>query len=268
MDPIKGVAIAGGTVVVVGGSGYGIVSHINKEPSDKHPLAENASGYDNDPFVGDNKTKFVDPDKVENKEWWDWAFRHRFSKQNSVLFGSITNGFQATETSATHLNQACKTALKKPKHELVNKEERIRVWKFCSMDGDATGADAEPFKRVVNNLDSTKSSDPYNVNTKLGGVNGNKEKLVADDESNKEWWNWIYENILKSKRTTGSTSGILSTEFNAVDRGYGTETTALSKVCKTAHSKVASDFSGDKIKYKQDIKDYCSIGGEVNWPAS
>lgn len=269
----KGVAATGvGAVVLVGG--YGVAQYVNGEPH-KEPLESGAAGYESTKFVGSKHSSFVDPDNAKNKTWWDWAYENRLKSKKPIsgVFSAVAEGFKDS-TSTTHLNQVCKTVLQREKTEFVNQEERERVWEFCSMNGEVPEAAKQtptPGKLVKSLEDTAKQTTPYNVTSKLGGIIENHSKLVADDEGNKEWFKWIYENKLK-KEQDKTTDKDLSIEFDKakVTTDYdGSVATALNKVCASIHGKSLSEFSADqnseadKFKIKRDTERFCTKPGET-----
>ncbi|GCE63638.1 hypothetical protein [Candidatus Mycoplasma haematohominis] len=126
----------------------------------------------------------------------------------------------------------------------------------------------EPFAYTLNSSEAVTVAATY-TNGNLGAIQANKTKLVADIEKNKNWFEWIYKNELEPKKTKDSkASNELSSEFQAVTKGYGKETNdtsiALNKVCDSAYKKSKTDFEteANKIKYKSDVEKFCVYGSD------
>ncbi|GCE63583.1 hypothetical protein MHSWG343_05800 [Candidatus Mycoplasma haematohominis] len=268
MDPVKGAAALGAGAVVVGGGymGYSYLS-ISCTTIDQ---SKNSSSYNVGTIGGDNKGLFVDPLLDENKKWWDSVFEVLKNDQTkkadeiSSEFKLVDKGFKNDNLADTqHLNKVCETAIKKNTSDVINSKYLKNIWTYCSVRPDlAKEKGNEPLAETLAKRNNSDITDSH-----LGSKN--KDKLVANDAVNENWWKWVFENRLNPLKTANGQSGNqLSSAFSSVTEGYNTASSnnALNKVCEDNYKKGVSDFSStnsDANKYQltQDVKRFCTVGG-------
>ncbi|WP_216083713.1 hypothetical protein, partial [Candidatus Mycoplasma haematohominis] len=169
-----------------------------------------------------------------------------------------------------HLNKVCETAIKKNTSDVINSKYLKNIWTYCSVRPDlAKEKGNEPAD--VKTL-KTKPNSSITGESNLGGKELNKDKLVANDPENTNWWKWVFENRLNPLKTaTNQSSNQLSSAFSSVNEGYNAATSsnsALNKVCEDHYKKGVSEFSNtngndneSKYKLTQDVKRFCTVGG-------
>lgn len=269
MDPIKSVVGAGGATVFVGGSYLGYAySHISKTTIKDTKITD----YELDTLGKVHENEFVAPFFYNNERWWNHIYSKflsidKTSKQYEISeeFKKVKYPFQAKEVdtdSEKYLNKACDAAFKK---KAVRDQYLKNIWRYCSNNPNSYAQKGgEP-----TDVKTLKEKDPASPAeaTKLGGVEANKALLV-DETKNKDWWNWVFANILEIEKN--KTDNGLHADFQAVIGGYGNNNTStdLNKVCATQYEKTKTDFSDDpsqntteQYKRLQNVKAFCTKGG-------
>uniref|UniRef100_UPI001C0A6C22 hypothetical protein n=1 Tax=Candidatus Mycoplasma haematohominis TaxID=1494318 RepID=UPI001C0A6C22 len=213
-------AAAGTGAILIASGGYGVSTIFTKIPNmpDVHLVISKetstfSTNYASGKFGNAYGDYLVDPNKTENKDWWEWSFNYIFWNTSwndlSEQFKGIKQAYTSdtTANNTTHLNRVCETAYKDTKTSLEAKPKyESNVWSFCSL-----------FINKLVTVDQSLNKNGYSTTSEKIG-HKQKSKLISTvDKRNDLFWKLRTDEFFAD---TGTRSGKTATNEKFFHKFY------------------------------------------------
>ncbi|GCE63541.1 hypothetical protein MHSWG343_05380 [Candidatus Mycoplasma haematohominis] len=217
--------------------------------------------YTEEMFGNDYSQYMVDPDRYENKKWWEESFKKFKSASSST---TLSNEFQVQNITLAYsddesttliksLNKACKAALLSNQTEIDKKANyEDNIWYFCS---------------VINTRRKFSSKDNYT--SKVGGLEIYKNKTVSvkteNDKYNSSFWEVrnkeFFDEINSGYSGSMASKDSIFSELYKKKLNRGEEDT-IKKTCEKVYEADSLDLEDPKMK-DSDVALFCFLIPEV-----
>ncbi|GCE63573.1 hypothetical protein [Candidatus Mycoplasma haematohominis] len=261
MDPVK-VSAALGTVLVAGATTYG-VSTLWNTPSWTHISLDDgtlSSKY------ADNYRHYFVGATDENKNWWSWSLKNRWSKDKNDSDESKRPGFGFKDVldDWKKLKEKCDEAYKKQISEISKTTSETQylerdVWRYCS-----PGFAGKP--TTVQEKDSTTYQAQDDSYGKTQGT-----KLISVTDENNDWfWQIQQDRFFGIGRYQGITaegsSGInkdTDSLFHALyESGNSHSRSIVKEICKEAYFVKTTKEENKPTATQANVFKFCSLEGK------